>query len=256
MPDDSAASGPVDVVKPEVVSRVSSDHEVEIIPGPADAAPDAPGVIRGMVVFQGTPPERREIKMQVYGCQHEGPATLKEDFVVMDGRVQYAYVYVNKGLGDAEYPVPEEPVYLDQVGCMYSPHVICVQVGQKLLVRNSDETLHNVNWPDGNKMQPAGSAALEIPFERDGVGLFYRCDIHPWMSAFVCAAEHPFQQVTGPDGTFSLPGVLPGKYELALWTEKYKKDLGLPAFEVPPGGEVVVTFKLSEQSGRSRRRRR
>jgi hypothetical protein len=76
------------------------------------------------------------------------------------------------------------------------------------------------------------------------------------MSAYVCVADHPFQRITGPDGSFVLPEVPPGKYELVLWTEKYKKDRGLPAFVVPAGGEVVVTFHLSADSGGGGGRRR
>jgi len=179
---------------------------------------------------------------------------LKENLVVNDGMVQYAYVYVSGGLKGQEFESPKDPVVLDQVGCMYTPHVVCIQTGQPLHVRNSDDTLHNVNWPDGNKMQPAGSDPLEITYERDSVGIMYRCDIHPWMSAFLCVAEHPFHQVTGFDGNFSLPAIAPGEYQLSLWTEKYKRDPGRLSFEVPPGGEVVVTFFISEES-RGRRGR-
>jgi len=234
----------------------STRHEIQIIPGPEGGPSDAPGVIRGVVVFDGEPPKRREIQIGGSGCPHEGPPQLKQDLVVTDGKVQYAYVYVDSGVEEGAFSVPKDPVYLDQVGCMYEPHVLCVQVGQELLVRNSDQTLHNVNWPDGNKMQPAGSSPLEIVYEGAEAGLMYRCDIHPWMSAFICAADHPFQQVTGEDGEFSLPEIAPGRYELVLWTEKFKKDRALPAFEVPSGGEVIVTFHLSDKSGRRRRRGR
>jgi hypothetical protein len=213
-------------------------------------------VIRGFVVFDGDPPKRSEINISAAGCNHDGGPVLKENLVVEDGKVQYAYVFVSKGLGNQEFKAPEEPVFLDQIGCMYSPHVVCIQTGQGLQVRNSDATLHNVNWPDGNKMQPAGSKPLEIEYERDGVGIMYRCDIHPWMSAFLCVAEHPFHHVTGPEGSFELPAIAPGKYELSLWTEKYKKDRDRPTFEVPPGGEVVVTFHISDKAGGRRGRGR
>ena len=253
---EEGGGGEINPDKPRPNTSRTSRHEVEVIPGPADAAPDAPGVIRGVVLFEGEPPARKEIKIAGGGCQHEGPPQLKEDLIVTDGRVALAYVFVSKGLADEERPTPEEPVYLDQVGCMYSPHVVCVQLGQKLLVRNSDQTMHNVHWPDDNKMQPAGSAPVEIVYDRPGVGIFYQCDIHPWMSAYICAAGHPFHQVTGEDGSFSLPEIPPGRYEMVLWTEKFLNDRGLPAFEVPPGGEVVVTFRLSMESARRRRRGR
>jgi hypothetical protein len=215
-----------------------------------------PGVIRGVVLFDGEPPKRQEIKISAAGCNHDGSPVLKESLVVNDGRVQFAYVYVSKGLGEQVFEAPDTPATLDQVGCMYSPHVICIQTGQALQVRNSDDTLHNVNWPDGNKMQPAGSAPLEIEYERDSIGIMYRCDIHPWMSAFLCVSLHPFHQVTGFDGSFSLPEIAPGEYELSLWTEKYKRDRSKLSLEVPPGGEVVVTFHISDKAGGRRSRGR
>ena len=235
-------------------STASSNHEVEVIPGPEGVDPGTPGVIRGVVRFDGTPPKRSEIKISAAGCNHETGTVLKENLVVNDGLVQFAYVYVSGGLKDQEFEAPKEPVILDQVGCMYTPHVVCIQTGQPLHVRNSDSTLHNVNWPGGNKMQPAGSEPLEITYERDSVGVMYRCDIHPWMSAFLCVAEHPYHQVTGFDGGFTLPGIAPGEYQLSLWTEKYKRDASRPSFEVPPGGEVVVTFHISDKA-RGRRGR-
>jgi len=235
-------------------SASASKHSVEVTPGAEGVAADTPGVIRGVVIFDGTPPERSEIKISAAGCNHEGPPALKESLVVNNGRVQYAYVYVSKGLSGQEFAAPKTPVSLDQVGCMYSPHVVCIQTGQTLQVRNSDATLHNVNWPEGNKMQPAGANPLEIQYERDGVGIMYRCDIHPWMSAFLCVSEHPFHEVTGADGAFSLPEILPGSYELSLWTEKYKRDRDKASFELPPGGEVVVTFHVSDKA-RGRRSR-
>ena len=229
-------------------------HEIEVIPGPEGVSPDTPGVIRGVVRFDGTPPKRQEIKVSAAGCNHETGTVLKENLVVNDGLVQYAYVFVSGGLKDQDFPAPKEPVVLDQVGCMYTPHVVCIQTGQPLHVRNSDDTLHNVNWPDGNKMQPAGAAPLEITYERDSVGIMYRCDIHPWMSAFLCVAEHPYHQVTGFDGSFTLPEIAPGKYQVSLWTEKYKRDADKPTIEVPPGGEVVITFHISDKA-RGRRGR-
>ena len=69
------------------------------------------------------------------------------DDLVVDakGGVQWAFVYVKSGLPAKEYPVPTEPALIDQVGCVYKPHVVGVQVGQPLQFRNSDPQLHNVH---------------------------------------------------------------------------------------------------------------
>ena len=36
-----------------------------------------------------------------------------------------------------------------------------------------------------------------------------KCDVHPWMSAYVGVFSHPFFAVTGDDGKFTIAG-LPG----------------------------------------------
>jgi hypothetical protein len=48
-----------------------------------------------------------------------------------------------------------------------------------------------------------------------------KCDIHPWMNAFVGVVPHPYFAVTGEDGSFELPGLPPGTYTIEAWHEKY-----------------------------------
>jgi hypothetical protein len=48
-----------------------------------------------------------------------------------------------------------------------------------------------------------------------------RCDIHPWMSAWVGVFSHPFFTVTGADGSFTLPRVPAGHYKIGAWQERY-----------------------------------
>lgn len=40
-----------------------------------------------------------------------------------------------------------------------------------------------------------------------------KCDVHPWMFAYVNIVDHPFHAVTDTNGLFRLPPALPpGKY--------------------------------------------
>ena len=48
-----------------------------------------------------------------------------------------------------------------------------------------------------------------------------KCDIHPWMNAFVAVVDHPYFAVTGPDGSFELANLPPGTYTIEAWHEKY-----------------------------------
>ena len=44
-------------------------------------------------------------------------------------------------------------------------------------------------------------------FEKPEILVPVRCDIHPWMRAFLAVLPHPFHAVTGPDGTFTIPNI-------------------------------------------------
>ena len=47
-----------------------------------------------------------------------------------------------------------------------------------------------------------------------------KCDVHPWMSAYIGVFTHPFFAVDGTDGKFTISGLDPGTYEIAAWHEK------------------------------------
>src|SRR5438105_2235822 len=95
--------------------------------------------ITGHVTFAGTPPANAKIDMseeKVCADKHPGGATT-EDVVVKDGKLQNVFVYVKSGL-TAPKPAYSGDVTIDQDGCQYKPHVLGVQVGQNLAVKNSD----------------------------------------------------------------------------------------------------------------------
>jgi hypothetical protein len=47
-----------------------------------------------------------------------------------------------------------------------------------------------------------------------------KCDVHPWMSAYMGVFAHPFFSTTGPDGKFTIAGLDPGTYEITAWHER------------------------------------
>jgi hypothetical protein len=154
-------------------------------------------------------------------------AVYSEEVVVNDnGTLRDVYVYVKDGLGDRTFPVPSDPVVLDQRGCHYIPHVLALMTGQKLEVRNDDPTNHNIHplptqnreW---NQSQPPGAAPLVQDFARPEVMIPIKCNVHPWMKAYVGVQRHPFAAVTGADGTFTIKGLPPGDYTIEVWQEKY-----------------------------------
>jgi hypothetical protein len=69
--------------------------------------------------------------------------------------------------------------------------------------------------------------------DRPGVVRVF-CDIHSHMSAFVLVFNHPFFNVTNPDGRFELPSVPPGTYTVVGWYEGEPRVTR--SVVVPPSG--------------------
>jgi plastocyanin len=146
--------------------------------------------------------------------------------IVVDRESQLAnvLVYVKDGL-ESEPTLPAEPVVLDQRGCQFKPHVLAVMVGQTLVIRNSDPTLHNVHArpvfnDEFDLSQPFKDMETELTFDSVEVAIPFRCDSHPWMSAYVAVLANPFFAVSATDGSFTIEGLAPGEYTLEAWHEE------------------------------------
>lgn len=241
-----APSGPAPSSAPP--ARVELEQAA---PESGSAEPSAPAKVRGLVRFVGDPPPRQALSAVAgtAGCHHDGPAPMSETVIVENGMLANCIVYVSKGLsGHQAPPVPSEPVVLDQQGCVYRPHVVALRTGQKLRVKNSDPTSHNVNVQSKftsvpNRTQAAGGQDLEIVFQRSEPAVKVGCDIHPWMGAWIGVFDHPFFAVTGTDGAFEIAGLPPGKYTLTAWHERY--DRRSAELELPAGGVASVEFSFA-----------
>lgn len=164
-------------------------------------------------------------------CKALNPEPLMTENYVVDenGNLGNVIVYVDK-VPSGDYAVREETVVIDQVGCRYVPHVIAIQVGQKVLLRNSDATTHNVHFKsrlngDWNMTQTSkGDLPPMREFARAEIGTpLLKCDIHPWMEARLGIFDHPFFSVTRESGTFAIPQGLPdGKYTVTAWHARAK----------------------------------
>ncbi len=112
------------------------------------------------------------------------------------------------------------PVVLDQKGCLYSPQILAIQTSQKVVVKNSDPTFHNVHVVDDtgttlhNDAQMAGGADLTYTFDKPQMFMKFQCDVHLWMHAWVSIFDNPYFSVSGHDGKFVIKDVPPGKYTI------------------------------------------
>jgi hypothetical protein len=137
-------------------------------------------------------------------------------------------VYVKSGLGTWRYDPAKDAVLLDQIGCIYTPHVLALRTNQPLRVHNSDSILHNVHFQPkfnarDNQGQTTKGSENTFTFPIPEVGINFKCDVHPWMSAYVHVFSHPFFQLTGKDGAYTLSGLPAGEYEIHAWHERFEK---------------------------------
>jgi hypothetical protein len=200
-------------------------------PAPA-AAPAASagavGSVAGTILYTGSEDPDAAINMNADpNCAALHPQPIETERVVKGAGNGLAnvFVYLKSGVSGS-YPVPAEAVTLNQQGCTYHPHVFGIRVGQKFIVKNSDETLHNIHAvpavnQEFNQAQPFVNMTLEKTFDKVEVMLPFKCDVHPWMSAHLGVLNHPFFAVTGPDGSFSIGNVPAGTYTAEAWHEVF-----------------------------------
>ena len=185
--------------------------------------------ITGQVLFDGQAPARTRIRMEaVSTCvQANHEPVLSEEIIVNDNKtLRNVLVYVKAGLGNRSFLAPVEPVVFNQQGCMFRPHMLALVVGQKLDIKNSDDASHNVHpiaranreW---NQSMSPGAGDIMEQFSRPEVMIPVRCNVHPWMRAYISVFPHPFFAVTDETGAFSLRGLPPGDYTIEAWQEKF-----------------------------------
>jgi hypothetical protein len=203
--------------------------------GGGDAVPDEANgaTVTGKVAFDGTQPKMATIDMSDKpDCvkYHSGQPVKSQEVVVNgNGTLKTTFVWVKSGLPDKQWKIPAGNVELNQKGCMYEPHVIGVMTGQNIEIKNDDpQTNHNIHPAatvnaDYNQSQSPGAPPILKSYARQEVLIPVKCNVHPWMRAYIGVVSHPFYAVTGDDGTFTIKGLPPGTYTIEIVHEKYGK---------------------------------
>jgi plastocyanin len=191
--------------------------------------PSIAASIAGRARFAGAPPEPAFVRIDGDpSCVTlNGGDRQSADALVLgeENALENVFVYVKGGLEKTTFPIPNEPVVVDQQRCRYVPRVLGVRVGQPLQIRNGDPLLHNVrsdseiNQPF-NQGQPVQGMVFTHTFTTREVMVPVKCDVHGWMRTSVGALEHPYFAVTGNTGSFTLANLPPGTYTIAAWHEQ------------------------------------
>jgi plastocyanin len=219
--------------------------------------PATAGSISGTVKLDGKPPALRAINMSAEPvCEkaHPGPVMSEEVVTGEGGALGNVVVYVKgQSLDQYRYPMPNQPVVLDQQGCMYEPHVVALRTGQQLEVKNEDQTTHNVHAlpntnAEWNESQPPGAGPIEKMFAQPEMAIPIRCNVHPWMKAYVFVFANPYFTVTAKDGKFQIGNLPPGTYTVEAWQEHYGTLDQTVTIGAKESKQVSFVFKASSDS--------
>ena len=204
------------------------------------------GTIRGVVKFAGKLPQLPPVKITKYRELCQGVPN--ESLIVGPSQgVRYAVVTL-EGVSRGKAGEKESAHELDNVACRFMPHVQAASVGQFLVLKNSDPILHTAHaWFTGGG-QPQFNVGLypgrvvRKPLITAGL-VKIRCEVHPWMAAYVVVTDHPYHAVTDIYGEYLIDEIPAGRYRVKIWHE----SLGTQGktVEVKIGGTTQVDFGLT-----------
>jgi plastocyanin len=155
-----------------------------------------------------------------------------------------AVVYLEKAPGGAFELPGGGRAAMDQRDQAFVPHVLAITVGTTVDFPNNDLTFHNVFSLSKTKSFDLGrysrGKSKAVRFDRPGVVRVF-CDIHSHMSAFILVFAHRYFAVTDQAGTYSIAGVPPGTYTLAVWHEGEVRETR-PVTVPDTGGTIEADF--------------
>jgi plastocyanin len=170
------------------------------------------GTIRGKVNVDGPTPKQKVIDMSkesdgAKDYQAINPPKTETATTGTGNTLADVVVYISAGAND-EGTVPSQAVTLDQRGCKYISHVTVLHVKQEMKVTNNDPVTHNVHAlavanREWSKSQTSGAQPLDTKFEQPEF-IPVKCNIHPWMHAYIVVLTTNHFGVTDTTGGFSL----------------------------------------------------
>jgi len=210
------------------------------------------GDIHGKITFDGKAPKMKSLRMDADPvCVANNEVAPRKEWLILDENngLKNVLVFVKEspsgGSLEGDLNLVEKHAVIDQKGCVYVPHVLGVMVGQKLDILNSDGTLHNIHAlpkvnKEFNKAMPRSKKQMTVQFDKSEAPFKVKCDVHPWMGAFIAVFDHPYFAVTGDDGSYVISDLEPGDYVIEAWHEK----LGSQTANVTVGDSAAnFTFK-------------
>ena len=214
----------------------------------------AEGKITGTVKLDGTPPHMRGIDMSkdpfCSKAHADNPAHSENVVVGKGGGLENVVLYISEGLSASQLSAkPTQVPVFDQKNCMYTPHVLAMDVGQEFKVETSDQTAHNIH-PEPNPLtgnipwnqsQPPGAPPVTKSWKTPEM-IHVKCNIHPWMSGYFAVVKGPYA-TTDENGSYTIQNVPPGNYTVTAWQETYGTQTQKVTVAAGAAATADFTFK-------------
>ena len=217
-PDEKAAKLIREKLATQVATATTAADTVAVETGGGETA-----TLKGKFVLNGTAPTPEAITVNQDAAVCGIHNLVRESLMVKDGAIQNVCIWLSspkiKGQGAGK-------VEMDNKDCRFSPHVVAMQAGDTLVLKNSDPVPHNTKGsPRSNQefnviIPPNSTQDIKTITKSEGKPFKVECSIHSWMAGYVVVTDGPFAAVTKADGTFEIKG-LPANtpLEFQVWQE-------------------------------------
>jgi hypothetical protein len=207
------------------------------------------GSITGEVKFIGASPKLAPV--QVTKDQDYCGQALPNETYLIGSNASLKNVVVFIEASSISGSAPQKERILDNNACLFSPRILAMRKGDRLIVRNSDPKLHIAH----SYLDLRTVFTLSLPFRGTSLDATHKirqsgilqvaCDTHAWMRAYIHVFDHPFFAVTDQRGVFSITSVPAGTYTLKAWHE----DAGSRSREVAisENGDTRVNFEFTKK---------
>ncbi|MBP3959999.1 sigma-70 family RNA polymerase sigma factor [Gemmata sp. G18] len=255
------ASGPADALVPLPISTAAHANEPkpQFDAAPAPRAVAKPWVtVSGRVVFpkaRAIPDPRLVPTTGVQDAETWKPfAPLRYENTIINAEnrgLANAVVWLRPDSDDrkAGFPVekirpvlarpkPQEHRVL-AVGGQFLPRVLAVRTGDRVTFDNQLTVPTNVHYTpmasdaasalrNFNILVGKDMSRTSEPLSATDAPDLFRSTIHPWMTGYVWAFDHPYFAVTDANGKFTIENAPAGKWRLVAWHESAGYLGGLP----------------------------
>lgn len=205
------------------------------------------GSVTGIVRYFGTalPRESASINTDPEVC---GSIYLEETLVNVENKgVKNAVISIKKKTAKMKPSGAEKRIYLISKNCRFESYVTAIPVDNSLSIKNSDPILHVLQF--SKKDQALFTLSLPangtIVRRIDQLGLIQiKCVIHPFMKSFIAILDTPIYTLSDLNGSFHLPELDPGIYNLSIWHNGFlpiEKEI-----EIAPGKNLNLKFEFEQ----------